>query len=84
MEPQILILDEGLNTLDNRTQEQVLKNIKSLKKTTLLTSHRLNVLEMADQIYVMDDGAIVASGTFQQLSRQEGIFKRFLEKQILS
>ncbi len=81
--PQILIIDEGLNTLDNRTQEEVLKNIKALGKTTLLTSHRLNVLEMTDRIFVMDEGGILASGTFQELAKQEGLFKRFLEKQNL-
>ncbi len=80
-EPQLYLIDEGLNTLDNTTQERVLKNIKSLGKTTLRTTHRLNILELAERIYVMEEGTIIASGSFPELIQQEGLFKRFYEKQ---
>ncbi|NGX61399.1 MAG: Toxin RTX-I translocation ATP-binding protein [Chlamydiae bacterium] len=81
--PQIYLIDEGLNTLDNRTQERVLANLRSLSKTILLTSHRLNVLEKADKIYVMEEGEITASGTFQELTSHAGLFQRFASKQTL-
>ncbi len=83
-EPQILIIDEGLNTLDNATQQKVLKGIKELNKTVILTSHQINVMEMTDRIYVMEKGEITASGSFEELAHHEGIFKRFRDQQILN
>ena len=44
----------------------------------IVIAHRLAKIEHADQILVVDDGRIVQKGTHNQLIRQEGIYKRFI------
>ena len=44
----------------------------------IVIAHRLATIEHADQILVVDDGRIVQKGTHNQLIRQEGIYKRFI------
>jgi NHLM bacteriocin system ABC transporter ATP-binding protein len=81
--PKILFIDEGLNSIDTVTQTKILHNLRSLQATILMASHSLNILQKADHILVMEAGTITASGSFQELSAQTGIFKNFIENQLL-
>lgn len=73
--PQVLLLDEATNSLDNPTQALISACINQLKITRITIAHRLSTIRQADRIYVLDQGAIVQTGTYEQLMQQEyGLF----------
>ncbi len=67
MDPEVLLLDEPTAALDPRSQSRVVDLIqdwKSTTKTIITATHQLEMLEeIADIVYVMDSGAIIATGT---------------------
>ena len=52
-DPELLILDEATSGLDFETENNILKTIKKLKKTSITVSHRLNALKDCDKVYVI-------------------------------
>lgn len=66
MDPQVLLLDEPTASLDPRSQSRLIDLIQGWKgdsKTVVTATHELTLLEeIADTVYVMDSGGIVASG----------------------
>lgn len=79
-EPQILVLDEPTNHLDIRHQLQLLALVRSLKITTLVTLHDLNLAAAyCDEVLMLESGRVVASGrpevvfTPQLLNRVFGV-----------
>ena len=61
----VLILDEATSSLD--TDIQAALALLARNRTTLVIAHRLSTVEQADLILVLDDGAIVETGTHAQL-----------------
>ena len=82
-DPQILLLDDCLSAVDTDTEEEILKNLKSLTKdkTTLIVSHRISSLKHADQIIVFENGKIVQQGRHADLIEVEGYYKELFEIQ---
>jgi ATP-binding cassette subfamily B protein len=76
----ILILDEATSALDNETEKLVQAAMDRLRvgKTTFVIAHRLSTIVSADRIFVMADGRIVESGSFQALRERKGLFARLL------
>ncbi len=74
----ILILDEATSALDPKTEELIMKAMKSglRGKTVLLTSHRLCAVKYADFVYVLEDRKVAQSGTLSEVSSVEGPFTR--------
>lgn len=83
LKPQILLFDEATSFLDNQTQAIVSESLKKLQITRLVIAHRLNTIQDADRIYVLEAGRIVQQGSFQQLMRQDGLFFRLMQRQIV-
>jgi ABC-type bacteriocin/lantibiotic exporter with double-glycine peptidase domain len=83
LKPSILIFDEATSALDNRTQATVTESLRRLKVTTILVAHRLSTIRHAARIYVIDAGRVVQSGTFDELSRQDGLFARLIARQLM-
>lgn len=72
----ILILDDALSSVDNKTATQILENLKQEKdKTVIFITHQLSAVQNADRILVMEAGKIIQSGTHEQLFSQEGLYK---------
>ena len=74
--PQILILDEATSALDNISEYHVQKAISSsiVGRTTFIVAHRLSTIRNADRIIVMENGACVESGTYDELIAKKGKF----------
>jgi ABC-type multidrug transport system fused ATPase/permease subunit len=83
----VLVLDEPTANLDPLTEQQVLDALGALMagRTTLLISHRLVGLEIADEILVMRQGRIVERGRHHELLERAGLYRRMwqLQGQIL-
>jgi len=67
LDPEVLLLDEPTSTLDPRSQSQVIDLIQQWKgssKTVLCATHQLEIVEdIADRIFVLEDGRVAATGT---------------------
>jgi len=81
--PKILIFDEATSALDAKTQNLISHNLDKINVTRIVIAHRLNTIQNADRIYVMEKGQVVDSGTFSELSNREGLFKQMLKRQML-
>ncbi len=81
--PSILILDEAASALDAESEQFIQKTIDSLigKCTILVAAHRLNTIAKANRIYVLEDGRIVESGTWEELISRGGRFQFLYELQ---
>lgn len=83
--PKILILDEATASLDGITEADVQKAISkaSVGRTTIIIAHRLATVQHADQIYVLEKGHIVSSGTHNELLRGSGLYMELVQKQLI-
>ena len=72
----LMILDEATNSLDSVTASQILKSIAGKRRTVILIAHNLETLRQVDRIFVVDDGAIVASGTYNELMESNSLFRK--------
>lgn len=81
--PKILIFDEATSALDNITQKQVSEALDKLKCTRIVIAHRLSTVRNCDRILVMDHGAIIESGNYDELIRRNGYFAELVDRQRL-
>lgn len=80
--PEILILDEATNALDNIVESEIQKElIKLIKgKTIICITHKLNMIKNFDEIFVLEQKkGIVKSGNFKNLILSGGLFKKLYE-----
>ena len=81
-DPSVLFLDEATNWLDNKSQTQVMHNVAELAVTRFVTAHRLSTIRMANRIYVLQDGRVVQTGTFNELFEIDGPFRNLVRRQM--
>jgi ABC-type bacteriocin/lantibiotic exporter with double-glycine peptidase domain len=76
--PSVLILDEATNSLDNSTERNVMNSLNNLRNkiTIIFIAHRINTLEKCDQIILMENGKIIASGNYDELSNHSKEFNK--------
>jgi ATP-binding cassette, subfamily B, multidrug efflux pump len=84
-DPKILILDDALSSVDTYTEEQILRELKDImrNRTSILISHRVSTVKEADEIVVLDDGAIVERGTHAELLLRDGYYAELHRRQLL-
>ena len=82
--PQVLILDEATSALDNRTENEVMKAINKIEKdiTIILIAHRLNTMKNCDNIFLLENGKIIAKGTFEELIDNNDSFRKNANKDL--
>ncbi|WP_400192693.1 ABC transporter ATP-binding protein [Hymenobacter sp. B81] len=86
-EPSILILDDSLSAVDTKTENVILNSLQRIMqdRTSLIISHRVSSVKLADHILVLDDGRIVQHGTHDELMADAaGLYRALYERQLQS
>ena len=80
--PNILILDESTNALDNLTEDAVMRDlINSHKNTTIIIiTHRINTVKKCDNIFFIDKGELKGEGNFEKLIEVSDKFRETADK----
>ncbi len=82
-DPRILILDEATSNLDSESERAIQMSLSTLlqSRTSFVIAHRLSTIMSADQILVLDAGAIVERGTHSELVATPGIYQQMVRLQ---
>jgi ABC-type multidrug transport system fused ATPase/permease subunit len=82
-DPRILILDEATSSLDSESEALIQDGLRNLRRgrTTFVIAHRLSTIRSADQILVLEQGAIVERGTHAELLALGGRYRQLHDKQ---
>lgn len=81
--PPILILDEATSALDTESERLVQEALNNLMKnrTSIVIAHRLSTIQKADEIIVVQEGAIVERGNHSELLAAGGVYKKLFDLQ---
>jgi ATP-binding cassette subfamily B protein len=82
----VLILDDALSAVDSVTETAILRELKLYMRgrSSILVSHRVSAVRDADVIFVLEEGRLVEQGRHRELVELDGVYKRLLERQLLS
>ncbi len=84
--PRLLIFDEATSSLDSITEEEITSTIKNIslqkEQITVLIAHRLSTIMHADNIFVLEKGKIVETGTHYKLIEDKGLYYAMWRQQI--
>ena len=75
-DPEILILDEATASIDTETELLIQDALRKLTagRTSILIAHRLQTIQEADRVLVLDDGQVVEMGTHEELLAAQGLY----------
>jgi ATP-binding cassette, subfamily B, bacterial PglK len=77
-DPALLIMDEATSALDNITERVVMEAVQNIRadKTIILIAHRLSTVRTCDTIFLLEQGRVVAQGTYDELVRGNETFRK--------
>ncbi|MFC6996686.1 ABC transporter ATP-binding protein [Rufibacter roseus] len=84
-EPKILILDDSLSAVDTKTENAILNSMHRVmaNRTSIIISHRVSSVKLANRILVLDDGVLVQHGTHEELmTDHDGLYRALYERQL--
>jgi len=84
-DPKVLILDEATSSVDPYTEQliQAALKIEMRNRTVIIVTHRVSTVRDADRIIVLFNGEVQAEGTHDQLVRQNELYRRLCEMQLV-
>jgi ATP-binding cassette subfamily B protein len=78
----LLVLDDALASVDNRTAAAILQSLTiDLHRTVLFISHQLSAAAACDRVLVIVEGRLVQEGTHRELLAQEGTYRKLWERE---
>jgi ATP-binding cassette, subfamily B, bacterial len=79
----VVILDEPSSALDVNSEHDIFKKFKTLTagKTSVVISHRLSTVRMADRIFLLREGTIAEAGSHEELISDQGLYANLFETQ---
>lgn len=82
--PEFLFFDEATNALDANNERAIMDNLNGFYKgkTVVVVAHRLSTVQNADNIIVLDNGAVAEEGTHSELSKLKGIYYKLVKNQL--
>lgn len=82
--PKILILDEATSSIDTVTEVKIQEALQRLMKgrTSFVIAHRLNTIQKADQILVLENGTIIEKGSHDSLLKEKGFYYDLYQSQL--
>jgi ATP-binding cassette subfamily B protein len=83
-QPEVLIFDDCLSAVDTETESIILTNLKRImnNKTSIIISHRISSVQNADNIIVLQKGAIIEQGSHDELMGKDSYYKTLYNKQM--
>ena len=81
-DPRILILDDATSSVDASTEQQIKQALREVMRgrTTFVVAHRLSTIALADDIVVLEGGAVVAEGTHDELLERSPLYAEIAAK----
>lgn len=81
----VIVLDDCLSAVDTETEAAILNSLQKEHeaKTVIVITHRLKAVMNSDMIYVLHNGEIIESGKHEELIKNEGLYKKMYERQLL-
>jgi ATP-binding cassette subfamily B protein len=75
-DPPVLVLDEATSNIDSETEQRLQHAVRAVTggRTSIVIAHRLSTIQNADQIIVLSRGAVVESGTHQELIDNDDLY----------
>ena len=76
--PKIILFDEATSSLDSKSETKILNSMNTISKdiSSLVIAHRLSTIKDAYNIYVLDNGEIIESGTHNHLLSLKGLYSQ--------
>ena len=78
--PKLIVLDEATSALDAEAEASISESIRNIGKdtTVIVIAHRLSTVQRADAVHVVDNGRLVASGTFKELRKSVPMIQEYV------
>lgn len=79
-QPKLIVLDEATSALDAEAEASISDSIRNIgaDTTVIVIAHRLSTVQRADQVHVIEDGNLVASGTFKELRKSVPMIQEYV------
>jgi ATP-binding cassette subfamily B protein len=80
--PRILILDDATSSVDASTEQEIKLALRAVMagRTTFIVAHRLSTIALADEIIVLEEGAVAARGSHEELLGESELYREIVEK----
>jgi ATP-binding cassette subfamily C protein len=79
--PSLLVMDEATSALDAESESEIQKTLEELrgKVTVVVIAHRLNTIQHADKVILVEEGKVLDSGKFKELIARNPSVERGVE-----